>query len=78
LAALRTRNALAAKAATSAIPIVFAAANDPVELGLVASLYRPGGNITGMSLFASDLWAKYVELLKELGPQLVSWPIWHA
>jgi putative ABC transport system substrate-binding protein len=60
--------AFAAKAATQTIPIVFSAAIDPDRIGLVASLNRPGGNITGMSLMPSELAAKSVQLLKQLLP----------
>jgi putative tryptophan/tyrosine transport system substrate-binding protein len=61
-------SALAAKAATRTIPIVFSAVNDPVDLGLVPSLNRPGGNITGMSFLNSELIGKSAQLLKEMVP----------
>jgi putative ABC transport system substrate-binding protein len=70
---------LAAKRATSTIPIVMAAAGDPLGSGLIASLAQPGGNVTGMSLMAPDLGGKRLELLKELLPRLARVAVlWNA
>jgi putative tryptophan/tyrosine transport system substrate-binding protein len=70
IVAIGTLAPLAAKQATTKIPIVMAAAGDPVASGLVPSLARPGGNVTGMSLMAPDLGGKRLELLKEVLPRL--------
>ena len=79
IAAFGTLAPLAAKRATSTIPIVMINAGDPLGTGLVDSLARPGGNVTGMSLMAPDIAGKRLEQLKELLPRLACVSVlWNA
>jgi putative ABC transport system substrate-binding protein len=68
IATVTSHSTFAAKAATTSIPIIFSLAEDPVRLGLIASIARPGGNATGINILSGELVAKRLELLRELVP----------
>src|SRR6266481_4809349 len=70
IVAVNPAGVLSAKRATTTIPIVMTNTPDPVQLGLVASLARPGGNITGLTTLSADLSAKQLDLLKQLAPKV--------
>jgi putative ABC transport system substrate-binding protein len=76
LAVTGTVAALAAKQATKSIPIVMVRVGDAVESGLVASLARPGGNVTGLSILAPDILAKALQILKEAAPSVSRVAVW--
>src|SRR5215469_13918493 len=79
IVAVGTLGPLAAKRATSTIPIVMTAAGDPLGSGLIANLAHPGGNVTGLSLMVPDIAGKRLELLKEILPQLARVAVlWNA